>query len=160
MQNAAIELISKILNYYAQLETSSSSNVDDNDEMSQFDSTKNPDNKAKQNKFYTVLYKKLHDMSISSTDKVSVNTIFRAGIQYPMFISNKEIFSCALNLLRKVTAKQRNLLFNTISSFTIDIVDRIVNKKSKNLVNDKTQYLGKILMIIHTYMIYIIPYTN
>jgi hypothetical protein len=57
VQNAAIELISKILNYYAQLETSSSSNVDDNDEMSQFDSTKNPDNKAKQNKFYTVLYK-------------------------------------------------------------------------------------------------------
>ena len=138
VQNAAIELISKILNYYAQMETSSSSTVDDNDEMSQFDSTKNPDNKAKQNKFYTVLYKKLHDMSISSTDKVSVNTIFRAGIQYPMFISNKEIFSCALNLLRKVTAKQRNLLFNTISSFIVDIVDRIVNKKSKNLVNDNS----------------------
>jgi hypothetical protein len=77
-------------------------------------------------------------MSISSTDKVSVNTIFRAGIQYPMFISNKEIFSCALNLLRKVTAKQRNLLFNTISSFIIDIVDKIVNKKSKNLVNDNS----------------------
>ena len=29
-------------------------------------------------------------MSISSTDKIAVNTIFREGIQYPMFIANKK----------------------------------------------------------------------
>ena len=84
------------------------------------------------------MFKKLSDMSISSTDKIAVNTIFRAGIQYPMFIANKEIFTWSLNLLRKVTNKQRNLIFNTLSNFMVDIVDRIVNKRSKNLINDNS----------------------
>ena len=155
VQNAAIELISKILNYYVLNESMENQNQNQNEyeSMSSYDESSsntnnaNVNNKAEsklsKNKFYTAMFKKLTDMSISSVDKVAVNTIFRAGIQYPMFISNKEIFTWSLNLLRKVTNKQRNLIFNTLGNFMVDIVDRIVNKKSKNLISD-TSYINDI----------------
>ena len=144
VQNAAIELISKILNFYAENETVENENDNESQSHSPFDMNSNNNNNANdqaesklnKNKFYVAMFKKLSDMSISNTDKVAVNTIFRAGIQYPMFIANKEIFTWSLNLLRKVTNKQRNLIFNTLSNFMVDIVDRIVNKSSKNLVSD------------------------
>ncbi len=36
------------------------------------------------------MFKKLSDMSISSTDKIADNIIFSEGIQYPMFVGNKK----------------------------------------------------------------------
>ena len=145
VQNAAIELISKILNYYAQNDAAENANENESMNMSmnssfddQSSNTNKTENKLNKNKFYVAMFKKLSDMSISNVDKIAVNTIFRAGIQYPMFIANKEIFTWSLNLLRKVTNKQRNLIFNTLSNFMVDIVDRIVNKKSKNLISDNS----------------------
>ena len=135
VQNAAIELISKILNYYAINDIPENENEIESFDLNNNVHNKN-ENKLNKNKFYAAMFKKLSDMSISSTDKIAVNTIFRAGIQYPMFIANKEIFTWSLNLLRKVTNKQRNLIFNTLSNFMVDIVDRIVNKRSKNLISD------------------------
>ena len=143
VQNAAIELIAKILNFYHVNEP-----YDNNIEVESVSisstaylqnngvNNKNNTNKLFNNKYYAILFKKLSEMSITSNDKVSVNTIFRAGIQYPMFISNTEIFQWSLNMLKKSKNKQRNLIFNTLSTFMADIVERVINKISKNEISD------------------------
>ena len=142
VQNAAIELIAKILNFYqineplesVEIESQTSSYLQSNG-LSGVNNNKNI-NKLMNNKYYAIMFKKLSEMSITSNDKVSVNTIFRTGIQYPMFIANTEIFQWSLNMLKKAKNKQRNLLFNTLSTFIADIVERIINKVSKNEISD------------------------
>ena len=141
VQNAAIELIAKILNYYqineplenVEIESQTSSYL----QNSGVSGVNNKSvNKLMNNKYYAIMFKKLSEMSITTNDKVSVNTIFRAGIQYPMFISNTEIFQWSLNMLKKAKNKQRNLIFNTLSTFMNDIVERVINKVSKNEISD------------------------
>ena len=142
VQNAAIELIAKILNYYhineplesVEIESQTSSYLQ-NSGLNGVNN-KNNSNKLMNNKYYAIMFKKLSEMSITTNDKVSVNTIFRAGIQYPMFISNTEIFQWSLNMLKKAKNKQRNLIFNTLSTFMNDIVERVINKVSKNEISD------------------------
>jgi hypothetical protein len=141
VQNAAIELIAKILNYYqineplenVEIESQTSSYLQNNG----LNGVNNKGgNKLMNNKYYAIMFRKLSEMSITTNDKVSVNTIFRAGIQYPMFISNTEIFQWSLNMLKKAKNKQRNLIFNTLSSFMVDIVERVINKVSMNEISD------------------------
>ena len=104
VQNAAIELIAKILNYYhineplenVEIESQTSSYLQSSGLNGV--NNKNNSNKLMNNKYYAIMFKKLSEMSITTNDKVSVNTIFRAGIQYPMFISNTEIFQWSLNM--------------------------------------------------------------
>ena len=113
VQSSTIELFGKILNY---LESN---------------------NFVNGNQLYDAIFTCLNMKSISN-EKNGVNTIFRTSIHYPLFISKKEIFNYCMKLIKKSSQKQKNLILNSLTTFITDIVQRILNKKSENELNDKS----------------------
>lgn len=66
---------------------------------------------------FNAIYNAVSTLAMSKDDKVSVNAMFRCSLHFSQFLSQKELFNLALQLIKKSSHKERNLVMNSVNNF-------------------------------------------